>query len=326
MNIFYNSVRARVRAGWRLTLQGVVFLIGSVLAALLLDLPNLPLVSKALFLVFVLLTCWAAARFLDHRPFSDFGFHLSREWWRDLAFGLALGAVLMLGIFLVERAAGWITVTRVLVDRARAGLLANLVIGGAIGYVFVGIYEELFSRVTRCATWRRDSGGSSSALVRHCCWLISSHRCSLVSCTKANANATALTTPVLALSGLFLGLGYLLTGELAIPIGLHITWNFFQGNVFGFPVSGAGHGGSLLGITQGGPVLWTGGSWGPEGGLIGLLALIAGSLLIIVWVRKTRGAVLLEDRLAVYERSTAPGNQAETTMPATKDISNIVRS
>jgi uncharacterized protein len=97
------------------------------------------------------------------------------------------------------------------------------------------------------------------------------------------------------------------TGELALSIGLHIAWNFFQGYVFGFAVSGARPGGSLIGIQQGGPVPWTGGPWGPEGGLLGLLVLLAGSLLILGWVRLTRGAARPADRLAVY-RHPASGD------------------
>jgi hypothetical protein len=102
-------------------------------------------------------------------------------------------------------------------------------------------------------------------------------------------------------AGLFLGLGFILTGELAIPIGLHITWNFFQGYVFGFPVSGIGRTTSFIGINQGGPDLWTGGAFGPEAGLIGLLAMLLGSLLIGLWVRLLYGKVRLDTELAQYE-------------------------
>ena len=41
---------------------------------------------------------------------------------------------------------------------------------------------------------------------------------------------------------------FLLTGELATPIGLHMSWNFMQGNVFGFAVSGTTTGTQLLDV------------------------------------------------------------------------------
>ena len=94
------------------------------------------------------------------------------------------------------------------------------------------------------------------------------------------------------LAGLFLGLAYVLTGELAIPIGLHITWNLFQGPVYGFPVSGTtARGAQVLVIEQGGPEAWTGGTFGVEGGLLCLLLTLLGSALIVGWVRWREGRV-----------------------------------
>jgi hypothetical protein len=96
-----------------------------------------------------------------------------------------------------------------------------------------------------------------------------------------------------------LGFGYVLTGELAIPIGLHITWNFFQGAVYGFPVSGFGSfGATLLSTEQGGPTLWTGGTFGPEGGLLIPAVMLLGMSLVALWTRLRTGKVSLHAPIA----------------------------
>ncbi len=335
MNPFYNRKQARLRAGWRLLLQFIIFILGSVLigaldvlllpsrsraglitgdvlnnpaalSALLSDpmakMPYLSLLGSAVSMLFIVLSYWLAARFFDHRPWRDFGFHFGPAWWRDLGFGLALGAVLMAFIFGVEWAAGWITIAGRLLPPASGVSLAGGLLIGALDFVFVGIYEEMLSRGYQMRNlaegWRWRFIGPRTALLL--AYFGSSLFFGLLH--QGNPNAGPLTTPFLALAGLFLGLGFLLTGELAIPIGLHIAWNYFQGYVFGFPVSGTGHAASLITIRQSGPVAWTGGAWGPEGGYIGLLALLLGSALIAAWVWRTRGALRPVDRLAVYER------------------------
>ena len=118
----------------------------------------------------------------------------------------------------------------------------------------------------------------------------------------ATRNATVVSTVNLFLAGLFLGLPFLLTDQLAMPIGIHITWNFFQGNVFGFPVSGTSNNETtFIAVHQNGPDMWTGGAFGPEAGLLGLAAIIVGSLLIIWWAKRTRGAVGFELAVAEYQ-------------------------
>ena len=117
-----------------------------------------------------------------------------------------------------------------------------------------------------------------------------------------NPNATTFSTINLFLAGVFLGVPVLLTDELAISIGVHIAWNFFQGNVFGFPVSGYTiFRTTVIDVAQGGPDLWTGGAFGPEAGLLGIAAMIVGSLLMIWWVKRTRGTVGFAHSLAEYQ-------------------------
>lgn len=203
-------------------------------------------------------------------------------------------------VFLAEFALGWISVAGPLAPSG-ASLIDGLM-DGFLLFFSVGIYEELVSRGYVLRTLAegmslRPFGPRGGLLLA---FVLSSLVFGLLH--QGNPNATPLLTTLnLALAGMFLGLGYVLTGELAISIGIHMTWNMFQGLVFGFPVSGLPPRVSLISIQQSGPEAWTGGAFGPEGGLVGILALVAGSLLILAWVRRTRGLAALEIRLAIYD-------------------------
>lgn len=265
----------------------------------------------------VVLGLLAAGRLADRRKFSDYGFHLNRQWWADLGFGLGLGAVCMVFIFLVELAFGWIKVT----DLTRTGNTLPFALGiglAVINFILVGVQEELFSRgflmrnLAEGFNWR-GLGPRAALLVGY---FLSSSVFGLLH--LGNPNASVISTLNLAVAGLFLGLGYLLTGELAIPIGLHITWNFFQGNVFGFPVSGGKAGATFIAIEQGGADWMTGGAFGPEAGVIGLLAIALGCWLTIVWVKRTRGSVKLQESLAIFKPQ--PGAVAQPTPGALEEV------
>jgi hypothetical protein len=89
-------------------------------------------------------------------------------------------------------------------------------------------------------------------------------------------------------NALFFATAVRVTGRLSTAIGAHIAWNFVQGAVFGFPVSGDKEGASLIGIAQAGPELLTGGAFGPEAGLLGAVASAAGIAFMLAWRRWRR--------------------------------------
>lgn len=351
LSVFWNSEQRRLRAFWRLVFQSIYFaallvvlgipvMIATVLLALAAQSDVLPasLSMPALLGILVVIlaplelllrvaSVWLAGLFPDRRKFSDFGLHLNLNWWIDLGFGLALGAVLMALIFTAESAAGWITVTGAfrsqLPDLLPGISLPGLPFGVAILssliiFIAVGVGEELLSRgyhlknMAEGLSFIRPKGSIIIATI------LSSAIFGLMH--AANPNATVISTFNLFLAGLFLALGYILTGELAIPIGLHITWNFFQGNVFGFPVSGTDAGATFVAIEQGGPPLITGGAFGPEAGLIGVAAMILGSVLTILWVRVRYGRVGILERLATpdlrHSRKEATDDEQQTTSAA----------
>jgi uncharacterized protein len=262
--------------------------------------PALPLIGATATLMGVLLSVWLAGRFLDRRSFADSGFHLSGGWWLDLFFGMALGALLMTVIFLVELGFGWITVTGTFRTLVPGTPFALAILLPTTVFLCVGVYEELLFRGYQLRNAAEGLNlpvvGPRKAVIL--AWILSSAFFGYLH--ASNPNATLLSTVNIALAGLMLGLGYVLTGELAIPIGLHITWNLFQGNVFGFPaVSGLKPvGATFLSTDQGGPGLWTGGSFGPEAGLLAPAAMILGSLLIALWVRLRSGKVAIHTPIA----------------------------
>jgi hypothetical protein len=106
-----------------------------------------------------------------------------------------------------------------------------------------------------------------------------------------NGHTTLVSALAVAVIGLLFAACYILTRSLWVPIGLHWAWNFFEGSVFGTHVNGY-HLASFIRSVTAGPTFWTGGDYGPEGGLV----LILVSLLVT--------AVLL--RLAVQKGQIRP--------------------
>ena len=90
-----------------------------------------------------------------------------------------------------------------------------------------------------------------------------------------NPEFTMLSFVNILLAGLLLGVNYIYTKNLWFGMLLHFSWNFFQGPVYGFEVSGIKFSG-LFHQSISGPSLWTGGEFGFEGSLIcALLMLLA---------------------------------------------------
>lgn len=330
-SLFVNPEERRPRAGWRLLIQFLLFMLVTIggqavlgiglgiygalagenvadpaFLAAMMSSPLMRIVSGVISMIAILVSYLVASRWLDRRPLRDFGFHFNRNWWLDFGFGLFLGAILMVFIFLVERAVGWIEVTGTLQSQVPGVSFWTGILAWVLVFTFVGIYEEMLSRgyqlrnLAEGLNFKAVSPRTALLLA----YLISSSFFGLLH--ASNPNATVISTVNLIVAGLFLGFGYVLTGELAIPIGLHMTWNFFQGNVFGFPVSGMNTPATIIAIQQGGPELWTGGPFGPEAGLIGLVAIAIGMVLTALWVKVRYGRAVLQERLAVYPTQTPP--------------------
>jgi membrane protease YdiL (CAAX protease family) len=91
-----------------------------------------------------------------------------------------------------------------------------------------------------------------------------------------HGTAKAWATLNIGLAGLLLGFCYLRTRSLALPIGLHLGWNWTQGSLLGFGVSGTtGFKGIWTPVFHGLPEWLTGGAFGLEASLPCLLVCAA---------------------------------------------------
>ena len=102
-----------------------------------------------------------------------------------------------------------------------------------------------------------------------------------------NANATWMSSlAIMVEAGALLGGAYMLSRNLWVPMGLHAAWNFTQGFLFDVPVSGNDmHG--LVQAKLSGPVLLSGGPFGLEASMIGVvLSIPLGAFVILLAVRR----------------------------------------
>lgn len=96
----------------------------------------------------------------------------------------------------------------------------------------------------------------------------------------------------LLLAGVLLGASYLYTRNLCFPISLHLFWNWIQGPVLGYQVSGNNFMSSMLSLHLPEENVLNGGAFGFEGSLICTVLMIVFTLLII-WRGEKKEAISL---------------------------------
>lgn len=300
MTLFWNSRERRLRAGWRLVLQALLMAALALIPIFGIAEPLTALHRRGLFLpsynheaydrvinmivgpflaAAVVGSIAIAGRWLDRRPFSDFGGRIDRAWWSGLGLGFGLGALLMTLLFALEYAAGWIRVTGFFAVRVAGVSLALALAFSVVKVLCVGVYEEFVSRGYQL---RNLAEGVNLPFA------VISSSAVFALLHLFNENSTLMSTAGLFVNALLFAVGFLATGRLSTAIGLHVAWNLFEGAFFGFPVSGDKEGASIIAIHQLGPPLATGGAFGPEAGLAGVAASLLGIALLVAWRRRSR--------------------------------------
>lgn len=214
-------------------------------------------IIQCIAMIFFVILFW---KVWDKKKVKDIGLINIKMGWKDLCVGLLAGAV----SFTVVAAILLITKSVELANsftkpNISAGLLIQFII-----FIFVGINEELFAR-GYCMTvlkqtkiyWVPIVGSSVIFSLMH----------------SMNQGISLLAYINLFLFGITMGYLFIKTKNIWMGIGYHITWNYFQGNVFGFLVSG-NNTDSLYNIKLINQNIINGGNFGPEGGLVVTILLV----------------------------------------------------
>jgi membrane protease YdiL (CAAX protease family) len=283
--IFLNPLEHRLRSGWRLILILVLVpftsrTINIVLKPLFGEALNDDLVSwifRGLVVVIsATLLVWLFRRFLDCKTFVSLGVKpdLTAVW--DGLVGFLLSGLMVSVVFLLLL---W------------SGLLEVRGIGWREGGLSPVLEILLwFFGIGTAVAWSEELGfrgyilqnlGEGIGII----WAI------VVSCIiygllhMTNPNSTWLSGLLIAVIGFLRIFGWLRTGQLWLSMGMHAGWNFFQGPVFGFSVSGLTSE-SLIHHSLSGEGWITGGPFGPEAGIVVIPAVILGLIVMGFWTSR----------------------------------------
>ena len=284
MNALFFDEDQRLRNGWWVLLFLAVLVIGIIGLNLVgpvfkrFGIRSGTWVEAVLFLISMLAT-WICTR-LRKEPLRSVGFRMDRRWAKELVWGTVLGA----GVMLLAAAMLW----------AVGGVTWELHPGRsfqALGYglwvfTLVALFEE---NVFRGFIFQRLIDGMgiwpTQVLLAVLFGIVHWGNPGMQGATKFWA------TLDIALAAIFLGLAYLRTRSLALPIGIHLGWNWTQGNVLGFGVSGTtGQPGWLKPLFLGKPDWVSGGAFGLEASVFGVVAVLIGIFLLWRWKGSTSAA------------------------------------
>lgn len=215
--------------------------------------------SQEIIMILTPIFCW---KIIFKKDLTLIGLKaLNKKEVKNLSTGLIMGIIA-------------ITLTFILMIVTKSGSLVGFVLEPnmivklilyCILFIFVGFAEELVSRgyIMGCM----EASGNKKIL----CILVSAVLFSLFH--YGNNGFSFMPFLNIFLVGILFGIMYVETKSIWLSTGYHITWNFFQGCVYGMPVSGIDTPKIFEMISNGNSIL-NGGTFGPEGGLIVTLVTI----------------------------------------------------
>jgi membrane protease YdiL (CAAX protease family) len=227
--------------------------------------------SHGTLVVSMLVASLVMMRWLERKPFVALGFPGGWEAASDILKGAAVGGGFIAGVVVVQTLLGWLQPAP---DAGTLfGWLGHFVTLGAVLAV-AATAEELLLRGYGFQVLVEGAGAVVAVI-------LTSGLFALIHLNNPEVGWVALLN--IGLAGVLFAAAYLRTRSLWVPIGMHWGWNFVMVAFFDLPVSGIVLDMPGYDTVELGPDLYTGGAFGPEGGLVTTVLVLP----LIVWLSRT---------------------------------------
>lgn len=280
-SIFFNQ--RKMRTGWRLLLFLACFILLSyIFLSLLLTLLGVnravvenpsglqALLFSSYLLLPLILTTGFMTKLVENRPFISIGLSLEKTSLKEFGWGVIIGLLMISVFFLIGYSLAMFKISDIFSPKEFIKDLPIYLVAIFLaacseeflfrGYPFqiltegIGIYPTVFLTALIFGSFHR-----------------------------LNPHITTLGLVNDGLAGILLGMAYLKVKSLWMPFGIHFSWNFFQGMVYSFPVSGIEFETRIFQIEIGKPTLLSGGPFGPEGSIITTVILCIFIGVLVLW-------------------------------------------
>ncbi|UII77650.1 CPBP family intramembrane metalloprotease [Flagellimonas sp. HMM57] len=272
-HLFYTTTN-RLRSFWKIILF-ICLLSLAVSPIILIKNSLLQFFLAALVLLFGL---YLNARYLDKRDFLEYGLVFKKETFFHFFFGVLIGSIAILLILWIGKVTGVLSISKRFPPPSMLSLLPF-----ALKMILVGFLEETFFRGY---LYTSIYDGFTSKTKKQALLLGLILSSVLFGLAHFNtSNASLLSILFLSINGVIWCIPFILTKNLGLSIGMHAAWNFTQ-TAIGFTMSGNKASYSFYGIENNGLAIWSGGAYGPEAGILGLIGFMTMLLLSLAYLKR----------------------------------------
>lgn len=261
--------------------------IGGVLTAVIISITgvNNEVLNLSLMTIFPIIICFLWVKVIEKRQISSLGLKKNKAVLKFLK-GIIIGLIMFSLVIALMYISGSIKINQGL--SVGVNFLPQILLM-FIGWGIQGSSEEILTR-----GWLMNVVGAKYKPIIG--FVLSSVLFGFMHLLNPGINIVSVLNIILV--GFLLGLYVIYTNNLWGACGIHAAWNFAQGNIYGFNVSGLDiDSNSLLTFNTQGSDILTGGEFGPEASIFATVVQVIIILILIIKIkRKNNGVIFYTSR------------------------------